>query len=491
MKTKAERLKDASVRGNQPQHTEETNSPIITKSTPFNSELLPKQVSPYVKDVVDRMNKAPVSFAGTSALIVLSSAIGRRVGVRPKLYDDWTVVANLWGMLVAPPSIKKSPVYTSLTKPLIKAEKDEVEAYQIELAEYNAKMITYDIELKEYKKNIKDGKPTTLMPDAPEKPSRTRYILNDATIEKVAELMTDNPLGLLLTLDELQGFFASLSKAGREGDMSFWLEAFNGNGSKNIDRIGRGSTYVPHVCASVFGTIQPDVISDLIFKTSGSSSGGNGLLQRFQLIAMELESNFEYVDRKPNYAAREEYTELIKKILIANPCDYGAEIDKYDENVFYYRFSEEANTVWKKWTTDLHKKIAKEAEHNQAFASHLGKFDGLFSSLALILFYADRVTGATIKNYIPEEYAIKAKELCEFYELQAKVLYDMERIKEEKKDALTEKIINKVQELKTKGALPVSYGELSQMVRGANADQCRSALKGIVVEQTGKVFGFK
>jgi len=67
----------------------------------------------------------------------------------------------------------------------------------------------------------------------------------------------------------------------------------------------------------------------------------------------------------------------------------------------------------------------------------------------------------------------------------------MERIEEQKKDFLTDKIINKVKELKIMGALPKSYGELSQLIRGANADQCRSALRGIVVDNGGKVYGLK
>ncbi len=486
-------LKTASKGDTHKETDKQVDTPIVAESgkevVEFNSKLLPDRVSPYVVDVVDRMNKAPISFAGTSALVVLSSAIGRRVGVRPKLYDDWTVVPNLWGMLVAPPSIKKSPIYTELLKPLMKAEMAEVEKFNEEMAIYKGELIAYDIGLKQYKDKLKKGEEEASLPEAPEIPTRVRYIINDATIEKVAELMVENPLGLILTLDELQGFFSNLNKAGRDGDMAFWLEAFNGNGSKNIDRIGRGSFFVPHVCASIFGTIQPDVISELIFKTNSGASGGNGLLQRFQLIATVLDSNFEYVDRQPNYIARDEYTSLVTDLINADPLKHGAERDKFNEETIFYRFSKGANAVFKAWTTNLHKKINDESEHNPAFASHLGKFDGLFTSLALILFYSDRVSGVTTEDTIPEEYAVKAEELCAFYESQARSLYDMERIKEQKRDVLHEKIINKVQELQIAGELPISYGKLAEKIRNANADTCRKALKSSVVERHGKVFG--
>ncbi len=461
----------------------------IAEKIEFNHNILPEKVSPYVKDVVDRMNKAPISFAGVAALAVLSSAIGRRVGVRPKLYDDWTVIPNLWGMLVAPPSIKKSPIYTELLKPLVKAEMGENDKFVEDMVSYRGELIAYDIELNQYKAKLKKGEDEVSLPEAPEMPTRVRYLINDATIEKVAEIMIENPLGLMLTLDELQGFFSSLNKSGREGDMSFWLESFNGNGGKNIDRIGRGSFYVPHVCASIFGTIQPDVISELIFKTNSGASGGNGLLQRFQLIATVLDSNFEYVDRQPNYAARDEYTDLVSTLISSDPMSYGAKRDKYSDETIFYRFSKDANTVFKEWTTELHKKISIESEHNPALASHLGKFDGLFASLSLILFYSDRIMGITTEDTIKKEYADKAKELCAFFESQAVSLYDMERIKEQKRDELDDRIINKVRELQTTGQLPVSYGELSQKVRGSTADSCRKALKGMAVEKQGKLFG--
>jgi len=487
-------LKTASKGDTHKETDKQIDTAIVAESVKevmeFNHELLPKRVSPYVMDVVDRMNKAPISFAGTSALVVLSSAIGRRVGVRPKLYDDWTVVPNLWGMLVAPPSIKKSPIYTELLKPLVKAEMTENDKFIEDMATYKGEHIAYELELKQYKDKLRKGEEEASLPEAPEMPTRIRHIINDATIEKVAELMVENPLGLMLTLDELQGFFSNLSKAGREGDMAFWLEAFNGNGSKNIDRIGRGSFFVSHVCASIFGTIQPDVISELIFKTNSGASGGNGLLQRFQLIATVLDSNFEYVDRQPNYIARDEYTGLIDDLISADPVNYGAKRDKYNEETIFYRFSKGANAVFKAWTTDLHKKINDESEHNPAFASHLGKFDGLFTSLALILFYSDRVSGVTIEDTIPKEYAVKAKELCAFYESQARSLYDMERIKEQKQDQLHDKIINKVQELEVAKELPVTFSDITRAVRGADTNTVKKALQGVVVTKGNKVFGF-
>ena len=81
-------------------------------------------------------------------------------------------------------------------------------------------------------------------PEAPVKPTQRRYMTNDATIEKIGELLNENPVGLLQFRDELIGLLAGWDRAGREQDRAFYLEAWNGNGSITIDRIGRGTTYV-------------------------------------------------------------------------------------------------------------------------------------------------------------------------------------------------------------------------------------------------------
>jgi len=467
-------------------NAEQETSSIQVNKIPFDPHLLPKVVKDHVIDVAERMNHAPISFAGVVALTVLSSAIGRRVGVRPKLYDDWTVIPNLWGAIIAPPSIKKSPITAALFKPLKKAETLANEQFNKEMKIYKVDESNYKAEIKKYQQSLGNGAKVA-MPTKIDKPTRKRYIVNDATVEKVADIMIDNPNGLVLFNDELNEWLSNLSKSGREGDRAFWIDAWNGNSSKNVDRISRGSTHVPYVCASIFGTIQPDVISKLILSTKKGTSGGDGLLQRFQLMTIATETKMIYTDRKPNHVAQEGYSNLIYKILSTNPTDLSAQKEQGDDMLFY-RFSEGANTVFKNWCIELNKKIVLETEHNPALAAHFGKYEGLFASLALILFFSDKILGTTTVDKIPQQYAEKAKELCSFFESEARFIYNIEQLGEQKKAAINEKIIKKVKELESSKKLPMAYWEISQCVRGANTSDCEKALKGIVIEKHKKVY---
>ena len=88
-----------------------------------------------------------------------------------------------------------------------------------------------------------------------------RYIVTDATVEKLGELLNQNPRGLILVRDELSGWLQSLDKQGRGGDREFYLESWNGDGSYVVDRIGRGTIRVPALTLSLIGTIQPGPVS--------------------------------------------------------------------------------------------------------------------------------------------------------------------------------------------------------------------------------------
>ncbi len=470
---------------------EKRDADIVPETIDFDTSLLPEDVRAFSIDIAERMDHAPISFSAVSTMMVLSASIGRSVGVRVKQNDTWTEVPNLWGALIAPPSIKKSPILKEVVKPLRMAEGRSNDAHKEAMSEYAGEMILYEIEMKQYKKYLErgDGEPKSC-PVKPEMPTRKRYLIQDATIEAVVEIMVDNPKGLLVLLDELSGFFATLRMHGRDRDRSFWLEAFSVAQNVMVDRIQRGNFMVPYVCAGVFGTIQPDKISPLIDDSKSGGGGGDGLLQRFQMMIWEDSPHYTYTDRQPDRPARDRYYALIEKMIDADPVDYGAYKDEYSDE-YYFQFSPGATKIYKQWSDKNQKKIEIESEHNIALSAHFGKYPGLFASIALILFYSDRISGLTEEKYIPEDYAIKAGQWCEFLEKHARKIYDIQRLREERMDSLHEKIIGKVKDLSTMGKLPLAFGGISKQIRGATARDVEDALKGLAVINGRKVFGLR
>ena len=76
--------------------------------------------------------------------------------------------------------------------------------------------------------------------DLPAEPTARRYVVNDATVEALGELLETNTFGMLVYRDELHGLLCSMDRQGQEGARGFYLTAYDGNQGYTVDRILRG-----------------------------------------------------------------------------------------------------------------------------------------------------------------------------------------------------------------------------------------------------------
>jgi len=261
-----------------------------------------------------------------------------------------------------------------------------------------------------------------LQKDAPDAPILRRYKSNDTTVEKLGEILQSNPNGLMILRDELVGLLAAWEKSGHEGDRTFYLEAWNGNSSFDTDRILRGSIFIPNLCVSIFGGIQPDKLRALL-ELIADALANDGTLQRFQLLVYPDYHTWEWRDRSPDKDARDKVFDIFDKLADFDPVAWGAapadEFNKFP----YYNFSPEAQDIFITWATELHtQKIP--AEENPLIAQHLTKYDKLFPALALILHLVDcAVTGDY--GAVTRQAAIRAVAWCEYLESHARRCYGL------------------------------------------------------------------
>ncbi len=237
----------------------------------FDPELLPETLRGWVADIAHRM-QCPPDFPAVGAVVALSGLIGARVVVAPKARDDWRVVPNLWGAIVGRPGVMKSPALSEVLKPLHRLETREREQWAAahEAWELDAKVAKLAAEANEKQARALAIKEPTkaramLAPvDAPEEPTMRRYVVNDATVEKLADLLTVNAWGLLVYRDEIHGLLCSMDRQGQEGARGFYLTGYDGNQGHAVDRIGRGESFVPRVCLAMLGGIQPGKLQSYV-----------------------------------------------------------------------------------------------------------------------------------------------------------------------------------------------------------------------------------
>src|SRR5262249_45005350 len=83
----------------------------------------------------------------------------------------------------------------------------------------------------------------------------------DVTIERMAQLLTARPRGMLLLVDELAGLFANLSRYSKGDDRTFWLMSWDG-GAYSVERKTPPPLEVANLLVGIVGGLQPDKLAD-------------------------------------------------------------------------------------------------------------------------------------------------------------------------------------------------------------------------------------
>lgn len=402
---------------------------------PLPFQILPEAFRPWIEDVSHRM-QCPPDFVAMAAINLAGSLIGTRCGIRPKQHDDWLVIPNLWGGVVGRPSMLKTPSLNEALRPLSRLEKEAKELFDESIKEYEMEMLEYQAQMEALKSAMKKaagGKGDRSMEsikeelgqlEKPERPTMERYKTNDATIEKMSELLNENPGGLLLFRDELVGLLATWEKPGRESDRAFFLEGWNGDGSHTTDRIGRGTIFTENLCISIFGGIQPSKLTRYLIQSMNGLEN-DGLIQRLQMLVYPDEvdkKDWQLIDQAPDKEARNRAFRLIQRMAEMGFTEYGA-IKEEADRFPYLRFSDKAQIVFNEWLTDLELNKLRADEH-PILLEHFGKYRSLMPSLALIFHLIGIADGAEV-GPISVEAAEKAAAFCEYLESHARRVYGL------------------------------------------------------------------
>jgi Protein of unknown function (DUF3987) len=402
----------------------------------FDTMMLPDALRSWIEDISERM-QVPPDFLAAGAVVIISSLVGRKFGVYPKRWDDWLVVANLWSFVVARPAMLKSPALAEVMKPLERLAAEARDSFEAEKAYYEVEVAVAEAEngaLNDALKKAATGAETSgdradleevarkqraSQETAPEMPVLRRYKTEDTTMEKLGEMLVENPQGMLVHRDEGSGWLANQKKQGREGERSFYLEGWNGSGSYEVDRIGRGSLYIPAVCLSILGGIQPGPLSSYVLEATRGGSGDDGLLQRIQLLVWpDPPSQWRNVDRRPDAQSKRRAYEVIRKVDSLSAEEFGATAEDEDA-IPAVRFTPEAQSHFDAFREELEARLLS-GELSPPLEAHLAKYRSLMPSLALVFAAVDYVDG---KAEPGAESALRAWAWCEYLESHARRLY--------------------------------------------------------------------
>ena len=116
-------------------------------------------------------------------------------------------------------------------------------------------------------------------------PAARQRIASDATFEALARALSNpSTLGMVVHNDELAGWIGAMDRyRNNSSDRAQWLSLWSGGGI-DVLRISRERQVVEKTAVSIFGTIQPDKLSELLDPEQAGTRGGDGFWARILWI---------------------------------------------------------------------------------------------------------------------------------------------------------------------------------------------------------------
>lgn len=400
------------------------------------AKLLPLPLGPWLEDTAERL-QVPLEMVAAPAIVAAASVVGRAVGILPKKLDDWLEVPNLWGMIVGRPGMMKSPAMNEANRPIRCLAKKEAQRFSLKQGAAKLARAAIDARISELEHAA--TKPDadleslsaelTKLTEAREHIVLTerRYITQDATVEKLGELLRENPRGLFLGRDELSGWLKTLNKLGREGEREFFIDAWGGTGEYTFDRIGRGTVHIPALTLSVFGTIQPGKLQQYVTDATSEGRNDDGLLQRFQVsVWPDISADWQNVDRLPDNSARERVIaafEALAEITVDRLGGAAADI----RGIPALHFAPDAQELFDAWRARLETRLrGSELKPFPAYESHVAKYRKLMPALSLVFHLFDVVTAEVEPGPVTLTAARLAASWVEYLDAHARRIYAVE-----------------------------------------------------------------
>lgn len=260
-----------------------------------NEQMLLRFLPHKVQNIIWELHSSmmlPIPYCFSSIMTAVSGSIANSKALCTQ--NGYIVYPNIFMALIGESGENKSQPIRWFMKPLWNRNADM-------LKDYNG-------DLEAYLREVSKGNP-----DA-EKPKKVQFIIQDATMEAIKEILYENPRGLLVVFDELISWIKSFSryKRGNSSEEGEWIVIFDGD-SLMVNRKGDARVlYIKHPFVALIGSIQPYVLCEA-FKGSGME---DGLLWRiFMTYSEHPASPLLWNDSKPDESLQARWSEIITAIL--------------------------------------------------------------------------------------------------------------------------------------------------------------------------------
>jgi hypothetical protein len=337
------------------------------KEPDLDLNLLPDIVRQYASELSSTIGADPLGSAFAMIVAVSGLVDGRS---RLHIVDGFEVPPLLWCMTIGDPSCKKSPATKPIFTVFKEIEREDKLEYERNRMVWEGKEIAFNEQKKDYLEACKQG---LLANDAVSKPPepiepppvKLRLTVGDITSQQLVRHCALRPQGTLCYLDEMVSWVDKIVDKNSKEDRAAWLMGYNSD-QYELDRVGSGSTYCENIAVSLFGTIQPRVLTNSIDKLSK-----DGIMQRF--IPIILRRKFNAVGDP-----------IPKEMSVKPQWDNTARI-VHTLDAITYRLSTDAYKVFREFQEWIHHYKGQNVDNFSGNAmTTIGKLEGVVGRLSLV-----------------------------------------------------------------------------------------------------------
>lgn len=270
-------------------------------AAPFDAGCVPEELGRYAALYAHATGFDP-SITLTAAVSAAAAALSDDFRLCADSETQWFESARLWFLTIAHPGAGKTPGQREMMHALRELHTELARQYEETLAQW-----------KRWVKQCEDES------EAGPEPPRPRVIVDDTTIEKLVDVLRDNPRGIYIVAEEFDSWLGSLDQY-RGGEISRdrgqWLAAFDG-GPHTVERVKRGTMFVPNWGASILTATTPAGLARLTRHLPI-----DGLIQRFIPVIAGRRRHCplqQRPERAELEAERTRYRETIRRLWDARP----------------------------------------------------------------------------------------------------------------------------------------------------------------------------
>lgn len=357
----------------------------------FPIDVFPESIQSYILLNQKTLNHS-IDYMGCSLLWLLSLCIGNACKVEVK--TGWRESCNIWIGLIGKAGLGKTPSINAIIFPIAKKNSFEIKHYQNEYKKYKE----YERLTAKEKKDVEEVR----------EPVRKQLIVNDITVEALADLHEENQVGIAVFKDELNGWIKDMNKYKPGSDLEFWLSCWS-NQAAILTRKTAKSSFVQSPLIPVLGGIQPGIFSQI----STMENKDNGFLDR--LLVSYPDKEIEHYNKNSiDQEILDWYEAYISQFynLVRNQVLQYNKFGEIESRII--RFDSQADIEWERIFNNI-TDLQNSDDISEYVKSMLSKQKAYVPRFALLINTLTSFETGKDFDFVTKESLLKAEKLSNYF----------------------------------------------------------------------------